>query len=197
MATSRICSIPNCGKPHAGRSLCKRHYNNAWYNDCLPDRLTLEHHMGAAFVFQALQTETDNCILWPYAKVTNGYGTARINGKSVTTHRYVCEQKHGPSNLFAIHKCGVPSCINPRHLRWGTPKENAEDARAHGTLAIGERAGHARLKECQVREIKKRLKQPMVRGDLAAIARKYNVDKATILDIKQNRSWRHVILEGE
>jgi hypothetical protein len=36
-----------------------------------------------------------------------------------------------------------------------------------------------------------------VRGDLIALARKFNVNKATILDIKQNRTWRHVTSEGE
>lgn len=197
MATSRICSIPDCGKPHYGRSLCRRHYGNAWYNDRLPPRSMLEPHQGAAFVRQALQTKTDDCILWPYAKVTNGYGITRIDGKSVTTHRYVCEQKHGPSDLHALHRCGVPACINPNHLRWGTPQENTDDCKAHGTMAKGERAGHARLTEIQVREIRLRLTQPMKRGDVKALARKYSVNKATILDISKSRTWRHVTLEGE
>ena len=115
----------------------------------------------------------------------------------MTVHRYVCEQRHGPSDLFALHRCGVPACINPNHLRWGGPKENSDDSKAHGTLAVGERCGPARLKETQVREIKQRLKERLVRGDLIALARKFNVNKATILDIKQNRTWRHVTSEGE
>lgn len=197
MAASRVCSISDCGKPYYARSLCKKHYLSARYRDRLPPRLDPKMREGAQFVQRALATDTDECILWPYAKVTNGYGITTINGKSVTTHRYVCEQRHGPSSLFALHRCGVPACINPNHIRWGTPKENTQDCKDHGTLAVGERSGPARLKETQVRAIKQRLKQPLVRGDLMALAREYDVDKATILDIKQNRTWRHVILEGE
>lgn len=197
MATSRVCSIPDCGKPHYGRSLCKKHYNNAWYNDRLPPRSLLEPNKGAEFVKYALSTDTDECILWPYAKVSGGYGITTIDGKSVTTHRYVCEQRHGPSDLYALHKCGVAACLNPKHIRWGTPQENTDDCRAHGTLAKGERGGTARLTEAQVREIKLRFMAPMKRGDVMATARHYGVDKATIRDIANNRTWRHVTLAAE
>jgi len=197
MATSRVCSIPDCGKPYFSTSLCKKHYLRAWYLAHRPPLKRHEASKGVQFVRAALSSDTEDCIIWPYAKVTNGYGFTRIDGRNVTTHRYVCEQRHGPSQLYALHRCGVPACINPNHIRWGTAKENTQDSKEHGTLAVGERSGAARLKEAQVREIKRRLTQPLARGDLAALARKYDVNKATILDIKQSRTWRHVILKDE
>lgn len=152
----------------------------------------LEAGAGAAFVEAALASATDECILWPYAKVTGGYGITTINGKSVTTHRYVCEQTHGPSDLLACHKCGVPACLNPRHIRWGTHKENAADMSLHGTSQRGETNVHSKLTEPDVRAIKRRLSEPMKRGDVMRIARQYKVDKATICDIAHGRTWGHL-----
>jgi len=43
---------------------------------------------------------------------------------------YVCKQAYGePLSPYhwALHKCHNKYCINPKHLYWGTTKQNAED----------------------------------------------------------------------
>lgn len=37
-----------------------------------------------------------------------------------------------PGNLHALHICETPTCYNPNHLCWGTPKENMRDAQHIG-----------------------------------------------------------------
>jgi hypothetical protein len=53
--------------------------------------------------------------------------------------RVMCKLAHGPAPTpkhHAAHSCGKghEACINPKHLRWATPRENAADAKLHGTF---------------------------------------------------------------
>lgn len=89
------------------------------------------------FLRNALASETDECILWPFYRDDNGYGRLTRDGKSQLAHVYVTKKKHGPNppDKESCHSCGNGhlSCINHRHLRWGTRLENVHDAIAHGT----------------------------------------------------------------
>ena len=39
-----------------------------------------------------------------------------------------CELGHEvPDDMFVLHSCDEPECINPKHLSIGTPKENTQD----------------------------------------------------------------------
>lgn len=192
MATQRICTIPGCGKKFYSRSLCKAHYNSDYHSRNYVSKRKPRISPGLVFIKEALSSDTDDCILWPYAKVSGGYGTTRVSGKSVTTHRYVCEQTHGQSNLYACHRCDVPACVNPRHIRWGTPKENSSDMRLRGRSLTGEKSQASRLTESNVREIRSALSKPLKRGDIMKLARRYDVDKATICDIRAGRTWNHI-----
>ena len=92
---------------------------------------------GAArkFYEEALTMETDECILWPfYCEPKGGTPKLGLPGQPPrNVARLVCEQRHGPapSGMFCLHSRmdrGHPAhCINYRHLRWGTAKENAQD----------------------------------------------------------------------
>lgn len=45
------------------------------------------------------------------------------------THRISYFLTHGvcPKELHVLHSCDIPLCVNPKHLRLGTPANNAED----------------------------------------------------------------------
>ena len=99
------------------------------------------------------------CYPWPFAKQSAGYPHLYIGGKLVLASRFVCASVHGdaPEGMSVVrHKCGNggSGCFNADCLEWGTPKQNTNDARNHGTLARGERVGTSKLKEHQVQEIK-------------------------------------------
>jgi len=88
----------------------------------------------------------------------------------------------------AAHSCGERMCINPRHLRWATRKENEADKVAHGRDIRGERSGTARLTRQQVDDIRRRYD----RGGITQrhLATFYGVHIMTINDIIQRRTWR-------
>lgn len=98
------------------------------------------------FIALALCSNTDECIIWPFAiRKSSGYGAhsegSGNNKKNHDIHRYVCVQAHGQPEIGeeAAHQCGNRLCINFRHLYWATHLENMKDAKKHGTPVGGGR----------------------------------------------------------
>lgn len=153
----------------------------------IPLKWTYEHARN--FIDEAISSETDDCINWPFASDGKGYGQLMIAGKKYRPHRLICSKVHGekPSELHAAHYCGNRSCCNPRHIRWATAQENNDDKLKHGTLRRGEAMTQSVLTEKQVQEIRaiKHLTQKQ-------IAKIYGVKQGTISDIVTNKIWKHV-----
>jgi hypothetical protein len=140
----------------------------------------MRHSKRLTFLADAFASDVKDCILWPFAvRKSSGYGAfdIKVSGKStsVDVHRYVCEIANGATTpgMQAAHECGVKLCVNPKHLYWATPKENMEDAKAHGTLRGG---GRYRQKISKAEAIS------IVRSTEShlALARKYGVDPSYI-----------------
>ena len=122
-------------------------------------------------------------------------------------HRLVCEAFHGPapSALHQVaHGDGIRTNVIAANLRWATRSQNMEDARAHGTMAIGsrhgrtrspektprgERHGHAKLTEADVQTIRF---SERFNGSGRALAAFYGISPATISIIRSGKTWKHV-----
>lgn len=82
------------------------------------------------------------CWIWLGAANAKGYGTFRLDGISLSTHR-VSWMEHNqrpiPDGLFVCHRCDIPSCINPDHLFLGTHQINIADALSKGRLKHAQR----------------------------------------------------------
>jgi hypothetical protein len=158
MADKPICIVDGCDKrSHAG-GMCAAHYHRLMrHGDPLGGRTAKGEAIGD--IFRALETETDDCFFWTKARTPDGRGNVKYEGRFYRASRLVCILAHGEPepNMEAAHSCGNGhlSCINKRHLRWATRKENSEDARAHGTMVMGERSPMARLNESDVRAIRR------------------------------------------
>lgn len=148
-------------------------------------RRKTKHGTPYQFFLDSIKKDTEDCILWRYALCDEGYGKLIIQGKKKRVHRLALEHTLGKSDLDALHSCRNKNCFNPKHLRYGTAKENIDDARKDGTLAVGSKVGCSKLKEEQIPAIIKDERS------LRAIAKDYGVDHKTIFRVKSGRGWAH------
>lgn len=132
----------------------------------------------------------DDCLIWPYAKNTSGYGHLTLDGRQITVSRYVCIQINGdpPSAEYqAAHTCGKgkQGCVSPLHMEWKTARENYQDRLVHGTHARGSRSVRAKLTDEQVAVIRS-LRGQATRREISA---RFNVCRAHISKIWSGESW--------
>lgn len=186
MATQRICSIPGCNKPRLAQERCSTHYSQLFRSGKMK-RVYAPHKQGAAFLEAALTSETDDCIIWPYGKSSSGYGEIG----SLGAHNIICRRAYGdppPNKTLACHSCGKRDCVNKRHLRWGSSRDNTDDAIKHKTTLQGERHPNAKISELQAQEILATDKAISHR----AVARKFGVTPECVSNIRRGRTWRHL-----
>lgn len=126
------------------------------------------------------------CWVWTGALDRNGYGRHGAgNNRTASAHRSAYAEAFGPipEGIAVCHRCDVPACVNPGHLFLGTQKENVEDMARKG------RHGKARIRAEQAAEIKRRLRDGETHRSIAA---DFDLDRSTVTQISQNRTWRHV-----
>lgn len=187
----RLCSLSECGQKHFCQGFCRVHFER-WKRHgnphvCLkpmvkrgePLRWLREHasHIGG------------DCLLWPFARFPDG----RAHMKAGKPSRIMCELAHGPApspRHEAAHSCGKANdgCVNPRHLRWATPVENAADKERHGTVIWGERHGGAKLTSDDVRHIIQ-LRGTIPQKDIAA---RFGVAESCISKILNGGGWKRL-----
>lgn len=93
------------------------------------------------FQFKYIVDSVTNCWNWTGAKEKAGYGSIRYNGKSQRASRlsWLLTFRPIPDELFILHECDNPSCINPEHLFLGTHQDNMQDMTRkgrHGSLVL-------------------------------------------------------------
>lgn len=157
--TPKMCSVEGCAKPKVARGMCKYHWQN-WsrHGEAVPANLKTRGHVPL-ILDEIIKHEGDECLAWPYGAI-KGYGVVRIDGRNHLAHRVVCEKVNGPPPdpaYDAAHNCGNGhlGCVNPKHLRWATRKDNLSDMIRHGTIMRGEKQKNAKLTEKDVFEIRK------------------------------------------
>jgi len=176
------CIVSSCSKPAGLASdpggLCAHHLRRQRRSGSVEATIA-DDGAPARFIEQALNSATNECILWPFGLAQSGYGIARIDGKARNVHRHIRELAHGaaPEGLYACHSCGVRACINPRHLRFDTPAANNADMDKHDTR------GTAKLTLQQVLEIR----YSETRSD--DLGKLYGVSRSTVCRLRKAKEW--------
>jgi hypothetical protein len=121
------------------------------------------------------------------AKDGNGYGSFRVNRRSLKANRVsaflagiISDLDDGSS---VCHSCDNPSCVNPDHLWRGTQAENMQDMSAKGRHSAG------KLTEQDVRYIKAFL---AAGAKQRVIAKNFGVSAMQISHINTGKRWGHV-----
>lgn len=121
----------------------------------------------------------------------DGYPIVKRRGKMKRLSHVIYEECFGflEDGQIILHKCDNPTCVNPEHLRAGTPQENSEDMKRKNRQARGSKNASAKLTEEDVINIRK-----MRNGGktLLQIANKFNVSMANVSDICRRKVWKHV-----
>jgi len=191
------CSVNGCNRKVLARGWCGKHYQRrVKYKNPNATKMT-ERGLPLHFLHKiAIPYQGNNCLIWPYCKSNDGYAGIRVNGRSHTVSRLICELVNGipPTNqkYEAAHICGNGQlgCVNPKHLKWKTPKDNKSDELIHGTRNRGEKHGLSKLTEKQVIIIRKE------KGLLKNIAKRFSVSPDTISSIKLRKTWKHLTEEN-
>lgn len=189
------CSIEGCGRPLKvkSRRLCNRHYRRFQRHG---DPLAGGIPNGEPFRYYTeivLNHHSDECLFWPYGRISAGYALMSAEGKDRYVHRYVCAAENGPPPTprhEAAHSCGNGhlGCVSRKHLSWKTPADNQRDKRLHGTDNRGHKHPLAKLTEEQVRQI--RAMGPDI--SCLAVARQYGVTDSAIYAIREGITWKHL-----
>lgn len=111
----------------------------------------------------------------------------------VVVHVLVCKAFHGPKPTpkhQAAHWDGDKLNNHVDNLRWATALKNAADMQRHGTVAMGERNGRAKLAAQDVRDIRAMYAEG--RWTQAELADIYDVSQRHISAIVRGQYWRGV-----
>jgi len=128
----------------------------------------------------------------------NGYRNYELDGKLIGGHRLVLLAFVGvPPNQdhlwHGAHKNGVRDDNRLSNLYWSSATKNNRDKIRHGTHQTGELHGRHKLKEDEVREIRRRYEEGTSTQELAT---EYNVTKGTIercvSKVAKLRTWQYL-----
>lgn len=146
------------------------------------------------FSFVSIPSLTD-CWLWQGVVTTQNkrYGRFTLNRQKHLAHRisWVMWNKQDiPEDMFVLHRCDIPSCVNPAHLFLGTLSDNALDreskGRGHKCSPKGEDHWRSRLSIEDVLAIR----AAETTGN--ELAQQYGVSRGQIYAIRGGRAWQHL-----
>ena len=94
-------------------------------------------------------------------------------------------------DVYVLHSCDNPRCVNPEHLRSGDAQANQDDVKARGRRKTGKRG--PQLPKQLVLNIKLALQQGQTGYSLA---KKHGISQMSVSQIKRGKTYKDVNPEG-
>jgi hypothetical protein len=191
MAEIKVCVVDGCGNPTGqsgtARGMCRSHYKR-WRRHGDPKAGGTPMGARIAWIEQNKSHNGSECLIWPFSRTASGYGQFKVRRRSTLASREMCRAAHGnpPSPDYqAAHSCGNGhmGCVNPKHLRWATPKDNTAERFEHGTVPLGEKHPNAKLTAADVTQIRE------ASGTQVEIAERFGIARQTVGKIKRGFAW--------
>lgn len=94
-----------------------------------------------------IMVASDGCHLWMGYRHLKGYGGTHVGGKAVYAHRLAWQIANGPipEGMVIDHICRVRCCVNPRHLRLVTNRQNVTE---NSLSVVAENTRKTRCPKC-------------------------------------------------
>lgn len=117
--------------------------------------------------------------------------TMQRKSRTLCVHRLVLEAFVGPcpDGMECCHNNGDPADNRLENLRWDTISSNRADRIKHGTAVMGENHPAAKLRDVDVREIRRLVREGR---RCREIAQAFGVSEGTIQQIASRRIWKYV-----
>lgn len=147
------------------------------------------------------------CWIWTKSVDKDGYGKACYRNTSIPAHRLSWMLFRGPlrAGYVLMHRCDVPACVNPSHLREGTSQENTADKMMKGRhrtasgpnhylkrnphARSGDKSSRSKVSEAQAIEIRRRFSAGEKQKDLAT---EFGITRSAISGIVTRRTFNHL-----
>ncbi len=151
----------------------------------------------------APKDEATECVNWIGQKNDRGYGVfsnklmgERMGFQKATAASRAAWVLHNGRDLasdeWVLHTCDNPACCNPDHLYVGTPQQNVDDMVLRERNSRGEDRPAAKLKEEDIREIRRMRFEQKPRAKIKDMAEYFGVSHHTIKHVVYEKSWSHV-----
>lgn len=182
-----MCLVDRCEADDYAKGLCKKHYKRQWRTGSLSISRA-EPNSLKKWLEDRKDFSSEECLTWPFSRNWAGYGQVTFGDKKVNAHRYMCILANGEeSDLYALHSCGNGhlGCVNPKHLYWGTQKQNEADKLRDDTHIRGERQYGSIFTEEQVLQIRELAKTVSTK----LLAARFGCSEGAIYGISSRRTW--------
>jgi ribosomal protein S14 len=182
------CAVDGCDRPSRSRGWCVRHY--ARWTRCGNPAGVHRYKLPWPERLWSQVTKTDTCWLWNGEVDDDGYGhITGPDGRRGGVHRLSLAESGVAVEPFVVvmHRCDVPNCLRPDHLRVGTNAENVADMIEKGRFRApcGEANGHAIVTDAQVVEIRQRCASGETQR---SVARAFGIAQPTVSGVVNYKS---------
>jgi len=191
-----LCLVKNCNKQKEKLGFCQKHYRRVKKYGTPEPRKWSQESLEIRFWLKVDKKSEDECWPWIGQRLKSGYGRISLGAKkegSEGAHRVswiLANKQKIPDQMFVMHSCDNPSCVNPKHLSIGTPKQNHDDmvkkGRKRVVAPVGNENGKAIITPDIVRQIRSSDESH------ASIARRFNISPNCVRSVRIGRTWSHV-----